>query len=101
MPTISTTVDVDVGLCNFTTDELLGELSSRGESTTKDITDFEVSELIDEIKHQGYFVSTRPNSLTLNELQYLLSLFPSDCKTGSERYFTQEKLIRMMQYAEI
>lgn len=101
MPTVSSESFVDVDLEDFSTDELIEELASRGESTRRDISEFEDKEVFAEVEARGHYVAARLTDLTQSDIRLLLSLFPTDYKVGGEHYFVYEKLVQAMQYAKI
>lgn len=103
MPTFSSESFVDVDLEDFSTDELIEELASRGESTgfRRAISEFEDEEVFAEVEARGHYVAARPTDLTQSEIRLLLSLFPTDYKVGGEHYFVYDKLVQAMQYAKI
>lgn len=101
MSTFSTTNYMDIDLGDFTMDELVNELSSRGESMKRDISEFEDDEILSCIRSRGYYICDNLADLTQTEIQLLLSMFVSDYKIGSEQYFLYEKLIKAKEHVKI
>lgn len=102
MPSISTSVYVDVDLKDFDTDDLKRELSDRGHVVyQEDISFFDDVVLFAEVEARDHFVLKNPADLTQGDIATLLDVIERDCKIGSELYFIREKLIRARKYAKV
>lgn len=101
MPTLSTTTHIDANLGSFSDDELIEELQDRDVYWKHDISKFEDKEIYAEVEARGSFVTKDPTDLTRSDVDYLISLIPTEHKIGSAEYFVYEKLVRLKQYAKI
>lgn len=90
----------DVSLKDFDTDELIDELTDRGEMVSKDISSFDDEELFAEVEARGRFVTKNLTDLTKSDIDFLLSMIPVDYKIGGDVYFIREKLFQGKMYAK-